>query len=826
MRIPISTTTRIAIGLTSLTVTSLLAVTMFGLVPDGRQIAMDGRCALAEAVAVQCCLSAQRNDLATMRTLLDALVVRNNTVLSAGVRRTGGDLVAEAGTHGLNWLAPPDQPLAGAQVKVPIFENRKQWGTLEVRFLPLSAAGWRGWLLSPMTRLFLFVAASVFLLDRIYLKKILKFLDPTSVVPQRVRATLDTLAEGVVILDNRQQIVLANKAFADRLKQPAERLQGFRPSDMRWSLPNSDEPPASYPWLDAVRDGVTRMGVVLRMRAEGDDGYSTLSVNAIPILGGNGERRGALATFDDVTRVEQQNVELEHMLGALRESRDEIQRQNLQLHMLATYDPLTQCLNRRSFFEKLELHWTNAQRYGHPLSFIMVDVDHFKAINDRFGHAVGDVVLKKVGETLRIVARDCDLVCRYGGEEFCILLPQQDVDHGVAAAERYRTAVATLDFERFAVTASFGVSASLGQGQTAQDLIEQADRALYAAKHGGRNRVIRWDSLPPEDGAESPAAERREALPAAAASTVALPFATVAALTSALAYRDTMTAERSRRVAELCVAAAAGLMSQHECRELEMAAMLHDIGKLAIPDAILLKPGKLTPAEWAVMRSHDRIGVEILKAAGASPSLIELVATHHAWYAGSASHPSPARGDAIPAGARILAIADAFIAMVTECHYRKGMSRTEAFAELRRGSGTQFDPALVERFIEVLSDSDRSRPAASAAVSKESALDIGLEIERLAVALDSHDFAAVSDLASHLAVTAARAGAAEVAWLASQLEQSTTSEPDLLRIIRLTTDLLDLCRWTQSRHLRQTQEPVALPVCEGMSPLGSMVVEA
>ena len=406
-----------------------------------------------------------------------------------------------------------------------------------------------------------------------------------------------------------------------------------------------------------------------------------------------------------------------------------------------------------------------------------------------------------------------------------------EIEQAAAAAERYRAAIEAMRFEQFSITASFGVAAYAGRESTSQDILELADKALYAAKRSGRNRVVRSDRIDqaaggkppvmtaiavaaPADGARTTQTPPERALRQSKGDRSPLAAEVVRGLGRALAYRDTMTAEHSRQVAEMCMLAARGLLSQHECHELEIAALLHDIGKLAIPDAVLLKPGSLTEDEWAVMRAHDGIGTEILEAAGASPSLIEVVRTHHAWYAGSTQNPEWPRGENIPLAARILSIADAFTAIISDRLYRKGRSQEEAFEELRSGAGTQFDPALVEHFIKVVAENDRSRrpgvPGARTAsdLGKHTILEIGLQIERLAVALDMRDFPSLSAMSGHLATTAARGGAVEIAELAVRLESSAASEPDLMTIMQLTRELLDACRSTQRAYLSKTDDPL------------------
>jgi diguanylate cyclase (GGDEF)-like protein len=226
-------------------------------------------------------------------------------------------------------------------------------------------------------------------------------------------------------------------------------------------------------------------------------------VNGAPIIDNGGRLRGALATFDDVTEMEKQNERLEKALVSLEKSRDEIRLQNQELEILATRDPLTGCLNRRRFFELYDSEWQAAHADGAPLACIMGDIDHFKSINDRYGHSVGDEVIQKVAEAIGSALRNVDLICRYGGEEFCCLLIGMGIREAAEVAERARLAVEAQSF-----TASFGVSAT-GFGATdPARLVDQADKALYESKRTGRNRVTRWDETFEErrsrDGAPPP----------------------------------------------------------------------------------------------------------------------------------------------------------------------------------------------------------------------------------------------------------------------------------------------------------------------------------
>ncbi len=249
-------------------------------------------------------------------------------------------------------------------------------------------------------------------------------------------------------------------------------------------------------------------------------------------------------------------------------------------------------------------------------------------------------------------------------------------------------------------------------------------------------------------------------------------------------------------------------MSVRELYVLETAALLHDIGKIGVPDSILLKPGPLDDEEWQLMGLHDRMGVEIIKTTFVSSALLEIIKTHHAWYGGHPRHSHLPRGENIPMAARILAISDAYDAMVSDRVYRSGRSREEAFQELRRCAGQQFDPQLVERFIEtVLGDRDGNHPTS---VSKQTALRIGLQIERLTDALDAHDLNGVVDQAALVRATAVESKLPEIANAASKLEAVAADGTEITDLADVIANLLDLCRTTQKAYLEIDDQPRTL----------------
>jgi diguanylate cyclase (GGDEF)-like protein/PAS domain S-box-containing protein len=492
--------TRISFGLVILTTSLLLIGDVVGLTPGDQAAVLDARKKFCETLAVQFALAAEKDDIELIRTSLELAVQRNDDVISGALRLGDGRLLAQSGDHKQHWQPEGDEKSTPTHTRVPIFRGDKRWGTVEVRFVPMRPAGLAGIAASPLVRLLGFIALAGFVTYLGFMRKTLRHLDPSAVIPGRVQAALDVLAEGVVLVDHREHIVLANSAFVEKTGRPASSLMGKAVSGLKWTLPKSEEPAREFPWLKAIQDGKSHTATELALKsAEG--GPRTFMVNAAPILDGAGKPRGSLATFDDVTELEKRTEELQQTLSSLRKSQDEVSAKNKELEFLATRDPLTGCLNRRSFLAKIEIDFEAAQRDGKALSCIMGDIDHFKRVNDTYGHAVGDEVIKRVAEALGSGLRPGDAICRYGGEEFCILLPGIDVEAGASIAERLRTNVALLESLALGITSGDPVTASLGvssiefDAAKPADLIEQADQALYVSKHNGRNRVTRWDEV-------------------------------------------------------------------------------------------------------------------------------------------------------------------------------------------------------------------------------------------------------------------------------------------------------------------------------------------
>lgn len=486
----LSPVARITLGLVLLTIGILLAGSFIGLAPDNTRSTLEARQRFCEALAVQSSLALRENNIKMVENTIEMVVARNADIRSAALRRSDETLLVATPGHESNWQHSTSGLSTMTQVEVPIFRNNARWGTVEISFTP--PAGSSGWLGGTFAQLLLFVAVTGFIVYYLLIRKVLKHLDPSAVIPGRVKAALDVLAEGVVLIDDRGNIVLANTAFSTKIGATEQSLLGMPLSQLKWVQPGNTDRSQPAPWELTIREGKNQTGVPMTLNTQ-HSGQRILMVNSAPILDGKGKPRGALTTFDDVTQLEEKNTQLEEMLQLLQDSQDKVNEQNRDLKILASHDSLTDCLNRRALFETIDREIGNARRLGTPLSCVMCDIDYFKRINDTHGHITGDHVIRKTAEILRSLVRDSDAVGRYGGEEFCILLPGMPLEKARDIAERFRARIDSLDIDGIHFTASFGVARFDPDSDDAEQLLKQADEALYKAKESGRNQVAVTD---------------------------------------------------------------------------------------------------------------------------------------------------------------------------------------------------------------------------------------------------------------------------------------------------------------------------------------------
>jgi diguanylate cyclase (GGDEF)-like protein/putative nucleotidyltransferase with HDIG domain len=381
--------------------------------------------------------------------------------------------------------------------------------------------------------------------------------------------------------------------------------------------------------------------------------------------------------------------------GVLRAVRDGVTHLVNRLSEAVLTDPLTGLRNRLALDRQLQTEVERTRSSGKPLSVVIGDLDYFKSVNDRLGHRAGDEALVRTGRVLARHRRGGDCIARTGGEEFTILLPGETEHEAYLLAENIRTAVEhEFRNDPAVLTFSFGVATFPMHGGSADSVLEAADQALYAAKALGRNRCVIFNPelsaiFAPEDGRGADEFQ----------------VSTLVSLAEALDLRDTGTSDHSWTVGRYCAMIAAELgLPPERVKRVEVAGVLHDIGKVGLPDAILQKPGPLGKTELAEIRTHPEIGAQILNSRGLE-DLREWILAHHERPDGK-GYPCGLTDAEIPLEAKILAVADAYEAMTADRVYRAGIDERAARTELLRCSGDQFDSRVIAAFLAALNERD------------------------------------------------------------------------------------------------------------------------
>lgn len=404
----------------------------------------------------------------------------------------------------------------------------------------------------------------------------------------------------------------------------------------------------------------------------------------------------------------------------------------------ATTDGLTTLYNHRTGQEKLAEQLRVAERYQRNVAVVMIDVDHFKSINDNHGHPAGDAVLRSVASIIKNDCRDVDIPVRYGGEEFLLVLPEVNREAAVVVAERIRRSllaeVIQHDEIEIKVTASMGIASFPEDAQSQQSLLDLADKSLYLSKRLGRNQVhtaqdLMYDNLVAIEQAEQEKAETTATTEYAPSTFVppAVPAGVedkeelvpevvemVKALASTLYSKSDYNKVHHLETARLSelLAKVMGL-SQGQVEQIRVAGLLHDVGTLSIPAELMQKDGIYTKEEKDIIKQHPMLGAQLLRPIRALRDVCEILEHHHERWDGT-GYPKGLSGEDIPLAARIIHIVESYHAMISDRPYRPAMSAERAIQALREGAGSQFDPFLVDIFIAVLNSlRENERPERS-----------------------------------------------------------------------------------------------------------------
>ncbi|MDP2942790.1 MAG: diguanylate cyclase, partial [Candidatus Omnitrophota bacterium] len=402
-----------------------------------------------------------------------------------------------------------------------------------------------------------------------------------------------------------------------------------------------------------------------------------------------------------------------------------IEKEKKEAESLALIDPHTQLYNYRYFQRRLQSEFEAAKRRVAPLSVLMVDIDYFKSINDTYGHEYGDVVLQEFATVLQHACREIDIVTRFEGEGFAIILPDTDEKGAVSFSERIQSVVKKHRFgkHRVRLMVSIGAVSYPSEGINSVDkLVTSVDKCVQMAKEKGGNTIFVYEQL--RYKGQKPATidkDSQRRVKEVSRKFIKLiqlnkqnTIEAVYALAHTVGAKNAYTEEHSEDMIHYATEIGKRLrMSEEELEDLKHGAMLHDIGKLGISDKILLKRGKLTKKEFGAIKKHPHIGADIIRPMHFLKSVVPIILHHHERFDG-AGYGSRLKGEEIPLGARIVAIVDVYQALVSNRPYRKAYSKKEAIEIIKEESGGHFDPKITKVFLEILAKEKKTKKKGAA----------------------------------------------------------------------------------------------------------------
>jgi diguanylate cyclase (GGDEF)-like protein/PAS domain S-box-containing protein len=464
-----------------------------------------------------------------------------------------------------------------------------------------------------------------------------------SIEKEWLRTTLLSIGDGVISIDDSGKVILMNKV-AEQLTGWTQQEAEGKPLEEVFQIINELTREKEGDLVNTAflkGEYVDSPNQIVLISKDGSEWPIEDSVAPIKNLRGN--IQGVVLVFRDITEKKKKQAKIEY---------------------LSFHDQLTGLYNRR-FFEE-ELKRLDVER-NLPLTILMLDVNGLKLTNDAFGHFYGDQVLKKVAGALRRECRSDDIISRIGGDEFVVLLPKTDFEQARIVVDRIHSAIIEEKVESINLSVSYGWETKKELAVEIQKVLSKAEDYMY------RNKLSESDSM------------RHK---------------TIKVVIKTLYEKSKREEKHSKRVSQLCKELGAAFdLGQEDISELQMAGLMHDIGKIIINDDVLNKPADLNESEWSQMKKHSEVGYRILSSVNEYAPLAEYVLAHHERWDGK-GYPRGLKGTEIPLQSRIISIIDAYDAMTGYRPYRMPFDKNIAIEEIKKNSGTQFDPAIVKVFVE------------------------------------------------------------------------------------------------------------------------------
>jgi diguanylate cyclase (GGDEF)-like protein/PAS domain S-box-containing protein len=530
---------------------------------------------------------------------------------------------------------------------------------------------------------------------------------------------IEVLPDAAFAIDRDKKVIAWNRALEEMTNVRKEDILGR--GDYHYAIPfYGEKRPILIDLIDTrdeaveskykyvKREGNTLFAEVFIPSLFGGKG-AHVWVTASPIFDESGALIGAIETIRDITEKKLAGEKVKKL-------NEELLKANRLFKRLALRDSHTGLSNHRHFEEIIEAEFFRAKRYNHALSVIMLDIDYFKSINDVYGHQFGDLILKQLARQLKRLVRKYDIVCRLGGEEFVIISPATNRADALNLAHRILDHISLYDFGDKDHSVKLKLSLAVtsypdDKVNKGRELINRADQILGKVKEFGGNNVYSSldlksmkDTLKPKKDKSADIKQLRAKIDRLTKKANQGLSEAIFAFAKTLELKDHYTGEHVEKTVHYATEVARALdLPQEETERIRQAAILHDLGKIGISERILLKKGKLTKKEFEEIKKHPQIGVDIIRPIQSLQSVVPLIFYHHERWDGK-GYASRLKGEDIPVGARIIAVSDVYEALTSDRPYRKAYSEDEAKKIIKDGSGTQFDPKIVETFLKVLEE--------------------------------------------------------------------------------------------------------------------------